>query len=287
MELSKENQEKTILSLILETTQYDFSFSNKYKNNVQKLFESAFFSEDIASPITLKDFRNNKYSFLNRIKFEILKLQNTIDSESLSIINESLNINSLNDITINDFINDVNLELNKFQNQSDFNYLDSLNPLIKQTLLFSNKPLKILGYNVNDSELKQELYDKFGINDNNLKHIILNKSDKEIYFIAEDKKLNQSTIVYYSIPDNELNYFKKYDNKKFYDKFGSNKVEFLNEFWKNPNQYINVIKNYLTNNIIEIYRNPNLFDYKFQDNLYGDIKYQNRLNTIRSQNIVK
>ena len=76
-------------------------------------------------------------------------------------------------------------------------------------------------------------------------------------------------------------------NKDFQTFYGSNKNNFFNDIWKNEKNYSKIIGQYINNNLYEIYRNPSLYEIKFEDNLYKDFAFQKREEQIKKQRIVK
>lgn len=286
---NNEKIEKKLISLILESSKQSINLSEKYLTNTKKLFESVYFKEEISSPINFNDCRNNKFYFFKKVKEEILELQKNVNSESLKIINESLATEKFKNSVVS-FISDLNNEINFYQKQNDFDKIDLLNNIVKKTLLFSHKPIFINGFNIqqfldSNNIIYKEILEKFGANiKTDLKLLILNKSDKELYFIFERKLTNEKTIIFYDILENKLDYL---INNNF-DKYGSDKDLFFNEIWKNEKNYNKIIGKYINNNLIEIYKNNDLYKtIKFEDNLYGDYSYQKRMEMMKNQKLFK
>lgn len=286
---NNEKIEKKLISLILESSKYSYNLSEKYLTNTKKLFESVYYQEEISSPVNFNECRNNKFYFFNKVKEEFLKLQKNIDKDSIKIINESLATEKFKNSIVS-FISDLNSEISFYQNQNDFDKIDLLNNIVKKTLLFSRKPIHINGFNVqqfldSNNIIFKEILEKFGANiKTDLKLLLLNKSDKEVYFFFQRKTTNEKTIIFYDIVNNNLDYL----NNNDFDKYGSDKNLFFKEIWLNEKNYRKIIGKYINNNLIEIYKNNDLYEtIKFEDNLYGDYSYQKRMEIMQKQNIFK
>ena len=286
---NNEKIEKKLISLILESSKYSHNLSEKYLTNTKKLFESVYYQEEISSPVNFNECRNNKFYFFNKVKEEFLKLQKNIDKDSIKIINESLATEKFKNSIVS-FISDLNTEISFYQNQNDFDKIDLLNNIVKKTLLFSRKPIHINGFNVqqfldSNNIIFKEILEKFGANiKTDLKLLLLNKSDKEVYFFFQRKTTNEKTIIFYDIVNNKLDYLNNHD----FDKYGSDKNLFFKEIWLNEKNYRKIIGKYINNNLIEIYKNNDLYEtIKFEDNLYGDYSYQKRMEIMQKQNIFK
>ena len=286
---NNEKIEKKLISLILESSKYSYNLSEKYLTNTKKLFESVYYQEEISSPVNFNECRNNKFYFFNKVKEEFLKLQKNIDKDSIKIINESLATEKFKNSIVS-FISDLNTEISFYQNQNDFDKIDLLNNIVKKTLLFSRKPIHINGFNVqqfldSNNIIFKEILEKFGANiKTDLKLLLLNKSDKEVYFFFQRKTTNEKTIIFYDIVNNKLDYLNNHD----FDKYGSDKNLFFKEIWLNEKNYRKIIGKYINNNLIEIYKNNDLYEtIKFEDNLYGDYSYQKRMEIMQKQNIFK
>ena len=286
--MNNEKTEKQLISLILESSKYSVNLSKKYLSPTKKLFESVFYQEEISVPVNLNECRNNKLFYFNQVKNNINELSKQTNVESLKIINESLATpNFKNSVTT--FLGDLSLEIDNLKLQNDFDKIDVLNPMIKKTLLFSGKPLNIVGFDIMQflnptNIISLELKEKFGALISDLKLLVFNKSDKEIYFIFERKNTNEKTIIFYNIIKNELDYL---NTKDFFIEYGTDKNKFFTDFWKNEKNYLKMLGHYINNNLVELYRNNNLFNIEFKDNLYGDYAFQNRKEQISRQNVIK
>lgn len=286
--MDNEKIEKQLITLILESSKHSPNLSNKYLTQTKKLFESVFYKEEINPIITLKECRNNKYAYFKKITDELIVLNEQLNFESLKIINESISTPTFQN-SVSSFITDLKLETNKLIKQNDFDKLDLLNDIVKKTILFSGKPVNVIGFNILQilnpkNIISKELFEKFGGNTKDLKLLLFNKSDKELYFFFERKETKERTIIFYNILNDNLDYL---NNKNFYDEFGTNQNEFFKEIWKNEKNYLKIIGQYINNNLIELYRNNSLYDIKFEDNLYKDFAYQKRNEQINIQNIIK
>lgn len=286
--MDNEKIEKQLITLILESSKHSPNLSNKYLSPTKKLFESVFYKEEINPIITLKECRNNKYAYFKKITDELIVLNEQLNFESLKIINESISTPTFQN-SVSSFINDLKLETNKLIQQNDFDKLDLLNDIVKKTILFSGKPVNVIGFNILQildpkNIISKELLEKFGGNTKDLKLLIFNKSDKELYFFFERKETKERTIIFYNILNDKLDYL---INKNFYDEFGTDQNKFFKEIWKNEKNYLKIIGQYINNNLIELYRNNSLYDIKFEDNLYKDFAYQKRNEQINIQNIIK
>lgn len=286
---NNEKIEKKLISLILESSKYSNILSEKYLSKTKKLFESVYYKEEISSPINYDECRQNKFYFFKKVKEEILNLQKNVDTESLKIINESLATDKFKNSVLT-FITDIDKEINFYQKQNDFDKIDLLNDISKKTILFSNKPIFVNGFNLrqfldSNNIISKEILTKFGANiKTDLKLLIFNKSDKELYFIFQRKLTNEKTIINYNILNNELDYLINFN----FDNYGSDKNLFFNEFWKDEKNYRKIIGKYINNNLIELYKNNELYDtIKFEDNLYGDFNYQKRMENIKNKKIFK
>lgn len=287
--MNNEKIEKQLISLMLESSKHSLKLTKKYLPKTTKLFESVFYQEEITSPIGFEECRNNKYFYFQKVKDKIIELEKETDKESLKIINESIASLEFNS-SIKNFINDLNAEIEELKYQNDFDKIELLNPIIKKTFSFAKKPINVNGFNIQqildpNNIINKELLNSFGVNINtNLKLLLFNKSDKELYFILQRKETKEQTIIFYNILSNELNYLTE---KDFYEEFGSNQKDFFKEFWIKESNYSKVIGKYINNNLYELYRNSDLYDVKFKDNLYGDFAFHERKKRIQSQNVIK
>ena len=287
--MNNEKTEKQLISLILESSKYSKYLGEKYLPKTKKLFESVFYQEEISSPVKMEDCRNNKLYYFNQVKNKLTELYKQTNKDSIQIINESLASPNFK-TSIDTFIKDLSKEINNLKFQNDFDKIDSLNIIIKSTINFSGRNIFVNGFNIQqllDSSniIAKELLEKFGANiSTDLKLLLFNKSDKEIYFFFERKQTKEKTIIYYNLNDNELDYLQNKDFQTFY---GSNKNNFFNDIWKNEKNYSKIIGQYINNNLYEIYRNPSLYEIKFEDNLYKDFAFQKREEQIKKQRIVK
>lgn len=286
--MNNEKIEKQLITLILESSKQSSVLSKKYLSPTKKLFESVFFEEDINPIVSLKECRNNKLFYFNKVTDELINLQKQVDKESLKIINESLATPNFQNSVAN-FIVDLKLETQKLMFQNDFDKLDTLNGTVRKTIIFSGKPVSVVGFNILQildpkNIISQELSEKFGASTKNLKLLLFNKSDKELYFFFERKDTKEKTIIYYNIIRNTLDYL---TNKDFYEDCGSDKTEFFKEIWKNEKNYKKITGQYINNNLVELYRNNDLYTIEFKDNLYGDIAFQKRGELLKKQNIIK
>lgn len=287
--MNNEKIEKQLISLILESSKHSMKLTKKYLPKTKKLFEDVFYQEDVASPINFNECRNNKLFYFQQVKDKVIELENNTDKESLKIINESIASNEFND-SIKNFLGDLTNEINDLKFQNDFNKIEMLNPIIQKTLNFSKRAINVNGFDIqqirdSNNIINKELKESFGADvQNDLKMLIFNKSDKELYFIFERPTLKEKTIIFYNINTNVLDYL---DSKNFYEEFGSDKSQFNKEIWRDETKYLKIIGKYINNNLYELYRNSNLYDLKFEDNLYGDFAYMKRKQQIQSQNVIK
>lgn len=287
--MNNEKTEKQLISLILESSKHSMKLTKKYLPKTKKLFEDVFYQEEIASPISYKDCRNNKLFYFQQVKDKVIELRNETNKESLSIINESLASENFKD-SVKTFIGDLDKEINELKYQNDFSKIEVLNPIIQKTLSFSKRPINVNGFDIQqildpNNSINLELLEKFGANvKSDLKLLVFNKSDKELYFLFERANTKEKTIIFYNITTNTLDYI---ESKDFYEEFGSDKNQFFKEIWKDETKYLKIIGKYINNNLYELYRNSSLYDITFVDNLYGDFAYQKRKEIIQSQNVIK
>lgn len=287
--MNNEKIEKQLVSLILECSKQSIVLTKKYLSPTKKLFESVFYQEEISVPVSLNECRNNKYVYFQKVNEAINDLKGKIDKESLKIINESIASNEFKN-SISSFVNDLNVEIQKLKYQNDFTHFDTLDKTIQKTIIFSKRPLFVNGFNIQQlldpsNVISKELEEKFGATLQSLKSLIFNKSDNELYFLYHRKETKEQTIIFYNIKNNELDYL---HNKNFFEEFGTDSKAFFETIWKNEQKYLQTLGQYINNNLIELYVNSSLYEtITFKDNLYGDISYHQRMEMIKSQNVIK
>lgn len=288
--MNNEKKEKILISLILESSKNFPKLAEKYLPRTKKLFESVFYSEETTPTITLNECRNNKLFYLENVKQKINDINSQVDVDSLKIINESLATDNFQ-FSVDTFLKDINVEINELKFQNDFDKIDLLNEYAKKTKLWTNSPIVVNGFDVQqflnpENIISKELLDIFGASiQRDLKELIFNKSDKELYFIFERSSSNEKTVIFYSILTNELDYIDKID---FYERFGTDKNSFIKDLWSNEKNFLKVFGLYINNNLVSLYKNPTKFSHiKFTDNLYGDGKYQELINKIKKQSLIK
>lgn len=293
--MNTEKNEKILLSIISETSKLNENLAKKYLPKTNKLFESIFYQEEKSIPenLSLSECRGNKYFLFESVKEYLQNLRYGIDKESIRIINENYNpeFNSNFDI-INNFVKDLDKEIEKLKSINQIQSLQALSKDILKTKFFSKAPILINGFDIQsiinpNSPISKEVSEKHGIRLlADTLSVIYNDSDKEIYFVVLVN--NRIDVIYYSIVTNTLD---KLWNTDFYERFGTNRDNFFskldtlrnNKF--KPSDIMKIFGEYINNNIFNIHNNLEKFKgFEFKDNLYGDYSYQERLNIVKFNN---
>lgn len=291
--MNTEKIEGIILAEIKNCSNYSEKLVKKYSSPITKLFESTFDTQRYLPKNNLADFRNNKFSYFNSVKDTVNEYVLQLGDKNIVALNESFQIfhNASNEfqLSIQNFLTDLDTVIYDLKNENDLNYFDTYSRTVQKTMLFRKQPLNVMGFNIfeflNPSNvISKELKEKFNADiQRDLKLLIFNKSDKEIYFVF-DKNKSEKTIIFYNINTNNLDFFL---NKDLYNEFGIANEEFNQMVWSNEKKIFENFARYINGNIIELYRNFTKFDIKFEDNLYKDIAWENYNQQIKRHSIVK
>lgn len=200
--------------------------------------------------VKIEDYHNNVYAYLKNV---VNLMENHVPFGSM--------IN--NDSDIKNFTTDVEKCIADLEKINDFQKFSGLNEMILKTKLFAMKPIYVLGVNIFDIVKIKEL-----VNFKLLYSIIYNKSNKQLMFVGD-------------------NVVMVYDIKT--DKLGEAHtiIEDLPIIKVKPENYMIVIKEEISNNLVELYKNISSKSNKFTDNLYGDVKriqHQQQVNEQKKKN---
>jgi len=255
----QEKEENFISTLLYCNNLFEQSYESKltYHKNMINLFESIsgnnFDNKINESLINYDNYRNNKLSFFK----DVNKLFEDTDIGIIANLNENIKTFN-NDFNIFDFKNDLHKHIEKLSKQNDFDKLDKLPSTVLKIKLFMKSNICVNGFDIlNNLALQKELTSNFGLNISNLISIIFDKSNKQLLFI-----FNGEVITYIL----ENNVFDKYINC-YNDDFNKNVSKI------NQDNYLELIKNDVNTNIIELHKNLSISEkYKFEENLYFDNK---------------
>lgn len=185
--------------------------------------------------LNISDYHNNPYAYLSDVKSLM---------ESYIPLESGLNENP----EITNFANSLKGYLNDLEKINDFQKFDSMHELVLKTKLFARQPINVYGVNLFDIEkLKNTL--KFNL----LYSVIYNKSDKQLLFVGDEM------VLAYDIKTDKLQEQHLINSD-------------IEQLHVNQNNYLEIIKDEISNNIIEIYKNHEIKPLTFTDNMYGDKK---------------
>ena len=234
--LSQQEKEQQIIATL--SIANSIISNNNSNNPLKKLFESQDFYGTIEdnNQIKLSDFRNNKFVYLQEVtKF----LNESCPEDIIQNLNESFNIDL--------FKESLKVTINELSNNNDFNKLDIISPEILKIKLLAGKSIYVYGFDiVNNYHLQEELKSTYNLNMIDIISILFDKSNKQIYFVFENK------LFVYELQTNYFGYFK--------EKLSEN---------INKNNYLFLIKNEINANLIILYKK---FEGEFKDNLFLDKK---------------
>lgn len=193
--------------------------------------------------------RGNYFAYFSKIK----SFLNGYELPVQKSLNESLDITGLN---IYSFKTDLQKIINELSAIDDLNNIPA--DILKIKIL-ANRPLNIYGFNImNNLPLKRELFEKFGVSEQNIISICFDKINKQLLFVTK----NLANLIVYDI---------KSDNLDFHNKINSN-IHLESKTIEVKN-HLSVLKELLDNNtLMELYINFNLMAIKFTDNLYSDVR---------------
>lgn len=233
---------------------YESKYADVYEYNMKSLFANITdtnlfnLNEESNFPTAFENKRNNYYSYFKNV----YGFLNGYELNLQASLNESISTNDKNSINMNintfkDFLKKI---INNLENQND---IESYTTDIIKIKTFAQQPLFIFGYNIcNNVALMKELQERFNLTFSNLLGILYSRKEKQLWFIP----INSQNIVAYSIVGDELVLMEKFI-----------KTNLISE------QYIEQIKQEKDDNtLIEIHTNPNVYSFKFTDNLYFDNK---------------
>ena len=256
-------EEKLLATLICcnESLSTEYSKKLNYHNNMMKLFESVSGIEQITpniykskNLIDIKNYRKNNYAYTK----DVLQLINDYEKNSLLII-KTLNEN-LKDFNITSFKDDLFKYVSNLSYDNDFNILDTLSQTVTKTKILAKKPIYIYGYDiVNNILLQKELEDNFNIKLLDIISILFDKSNKQLLFVFKGK------IITYVIENNSFGYYNQI--WKVIDEWFES-ISDINLITKD--NYFEFISRNINSNLIELFRNYNVSEIKFNDNLYFD-----------------
>lgn len=272
--LSLQEREENILSTIICCNNI-LSIKNEkklnYHQNMMKLYESVSGQNNInleffenKNQVKFVDFRNNTLPYLKKVN-ELLENNDINDINVIKSLNE--NLNSINEnFNISNFKEDLSKYIKILISSNDFNYLDSLNPSVLKTKIFSKQPILVYGYDIiNHFGLQKELYEQYQRNlTTDLISIIFDKSNKQLLFVFT------GDIITYVLDSNAFGHY----NQIWLDTWLGD-IPNINKIDKN--NYFEFIYTNINANIIELYTNQNNLSQKFvfNDNLYSDKKKTN------------
>lgn len=291
--MNTEKIEGGILSEIRSCSNHSPILAKKYLSPIVQLFESTFDRDKYLPKNNLEDFRNNKLAYFNSVKTTLNEYVENLGYGNMKVLNESMQIfhTASNDfqLSVQDFLGDLTNVIDEIKFQNDFDKFDTYSREVQKTLLFRKQPINIAGFNVFEflnpnNIVAKELQERFGaLISRDLKMLLFNKSDKEIYFIF-DRNKQDKTIIFYNINTNILDFFL---TKDLYEEFGISNEEFNNMIWKDEKKIFESFSKFINGNIIELYRNFNKFDIKFEDNIYKDQAWNNYNMNMKRNSIVK
>lgn len=251
--LSLQEKEQEIVATIIACNK-EINPNNK-NNNMIQLYESIvgfvdnkqinYENIEINNKIKFSDYRKNKLFYLQQVNNFLNESENNPDTIDIIInLNESIQ-----DSEIINFRNDLNKNIEELLKSNDFNKLDILDKNILRIKILANKPIYVLGFDImNNYHLQEELKNVYNLNIVDIISILFDKSNKQLFFVFDKKLFN------YVLETNEFDYYKiQWDDL-------------------NNKNYLSIIKNEINANIVEIYINKDNLDFKFQDNLFCDIK---------------
>lgn len=209
----------------------------------------------------VKNPRNNYYSYFKNVSdfldgYEI-GIQNSLN-ESF----EPVDIKSLTNLGtkikktfgIESFKEDLKKVIEKLES---INEVEVYSNDIINIKIFAHKPIFIYGFDiVNNIGLQEELNKKYKKDTNSLLSIIYDKTNKDLLFVYP------SGIITYKIEEDIFQELQFNLNKAIYLQF---------------------VKDNINANIVEIYRNIQLLELKFTDNLYNDEARKKFAEGVKSQ----
>lgn len=185
--------------------------------------------------LNITDYHNNPYAYLSGVKALM---------ESYVPLESGLNENP----EIINFTNSIKGYLKDLEKINDFQKFGAMHELVLKTKLFARQPINVYGVNLFDVEkLKNTL--KFNL----LYSIIYNKSDKQLLFVGDEM------VLAYDIKTDQL----------LEQHLINSDIDQLNV---KQNNYLEIIKEEISNNIVEIYKNHEIKPLTFTDNMYRDKK---------------
>ncbi len=222
---------------------------------INPLFENNFEINNIPdSSIYIKNKRDNFYSYFQKVNEFLDGYEPNIQKS----LNENLNIdesiveNPLQ-INIDTFKKDLKKIIDELSIKND---LDKIPKEILKIKLLAKKPIFIYGFDIcNNIALQKELFENFKLQITDLLSICFDKTNKQLLFVTT----NTNTIVCYDL-ENDI--FDLYNNVNKDSKIKSEQLKSKN--------YLEILKELIHNNIIEIYINIDKFDLKYVNNLYSD-----------------
>lgn len=215
----------------------------------------------------VKNPRNNYYSYFRKVSdfldgyeigiqnslnesFEPVLISNDIKTKSLTNLGTKIK----KTFGIESFKDDLKKVIERLES---INEIDTYSNEVINIKIFAHKPIFIYGFDiVNNIKLQEELNNKFQKDISSLLSIIYDKTNKELLFIYS------SGIVSYEVEE---------------DRFKDVKVNL------NKSNYLDYIKNNINFNIVEIYKNIQLMELKFTDNLYHDEARKQFMEKVKSQ----
>jgi hypothetical protein len=216
-------------------------FSNENNNIDSEIIENN-------NKVKFSDFRNNKLAYFNNVN----KFLNESENNIINNLNENFNDDSVN---IEYFKKELNKNISELLKNNDFNKLDTLDSNILKIKIFANKPIFVYGFDImNNYHLQEELKNTYNLNIVDIISIIFDKTNKQLLFVFENN------LIVYVLETNSFGYYNNiYENQK------------INESITKTN-YLDIIKNEINANIIEIFINRTKLEFTFKDNLFQDKK---------------
>lgn len=256
-DLSLQEKEQQIISTIICCDKKINPKNSIYSPKMIQLYESITgldninninSSVEVNNQVKYENFRKNPLAYLQKVNDYL----NENETNVITNLNESLSVDSIN---INTFKDELKSKINDFMNMNDFNKLDSIDDKILKIKLFAKKPIYVYGFDIiNSIHLQQELKTSYNIDLSNIYAILFDKSNKQLLFVFEN------LLFVYVLKTNDFGLY----NKIYPD-------ETLKTVLTKEN-YLSVIKDEINGNILQIYVNRDIYDFKFQDNLFQDGK---------------
>ena len=209
----------------------------------------------------VKNHRNNYYAYFKKVSDFLdgyeLGIQNSLNESFEPVdIKKLTNLGTKIKKTfgIDSFKSDLKKVIDRLES---INEIETYSNDIINIKIFAHKPIFIYGYDiVNNLKLQEELNKRYNKTINNLLSIIYDKSNKELLFVYSD------SIIAYNLED---------------DSFKQAIVKL------NKSNYLDYIKNNINMNIVEIYKNIELMELKFTDNLYHDNARREFMENVKKQ----